>query len=65
MKSPSRDSNIYHQLFIKPSLEQNMIWQTNRSSPSVVERAVSEIIVGIQIQAQIDALNCPHAQKSG
>lgn len=31
-----------------------MIWQTNRSGPSVVERAVRGIIVGIQIQAQID-----------
>lgn len=33
IKSPSRESNIYHQLFIKPLLQHNMIWQTNRSSP--------------------------------
>lgn len=51
IKSQHEDSNISNQLFIKPSLEQNIIWKTNRSSPSVVERAVKEIIVGIQIQA--------------
>lgn len=37
---------------MKPLLEQNMIWQTNTSSPSVVELAVLEIILGIQIQTQ-------------
>lgn len=33
-KSPCKDSNMYYQLFIKNLLEQNRIWETNRSSLS-------------------------------
>lgn len=33
-KSPRKDSNMYYQLFIKNLLEQNRIWETNRSSLS-------------------------------